>query len=233
MCLVICTSERWRVRVLDVHHNFDKAVRYCPLSCSVKPVPALKWAAGGPHHPCPHLPPPTLQALCLEGMGVFAFGQRPLVWSSPSPDASPSGSGFYWILRSPAEEPGRGQADLLSAPRHHLSTRHCTCREEKKIWLFIRFFFSYTHLILWRTVLITTFSLYLSSSSSSPSREPSFLQWGEHRLDVEVLRVWKVKMNFSFLQRCWQHILAKQKLNGGVLTSQKETHDVRDSVVMQ
>lgn len=166
------------MHVLDVHHNFDKAVRYCPLSCSVKPVPALKWAAGGPHRPCPHLPPPTLQALCLEGMGVFAFGQRPLVWSSPSPDAFPSGSGLYWILRSPAEEPGRGQADLLSAPRHHLSTRCCTCREKKKIGIFDFFqkLRSFNSVILWRTVLITTFSLHLSSSSASPSREPSFLQ---------------------------------------------------------
>lgn len=120
--LAICTSEWWMVHVLNVHHNLDRVVWYCPVSCSVKPVPILKWAAGGLHPPWLDLPP----------MGVFAFGQRPLAWSNPSPDAFPSGSGLYWILQSPAAEPGRGQADLLSAPRLHLSTRHCTCRQKKK-----------------------------------------------------------------------------------------------------
>lgn len=131
--LAICTSERWRVHVLDVHHNLDRAVRYYPISCSVMPAPDLKWAAGGPHPPCPHSPPPTPQALCLEGMGVFAFGQRPLVWSSPSPDVFPSRLDLCWLLRWPAAGPGRGQADPLSALRHHLSTRHCTCKEKEKI----------------------------------------------------------------------------------------------------
>ncbi len=127
------------MHVLDAHHNLDRAVRYYPIRCSVMPAPALKRAEGGPHPPCPHSPPPTLQALCLEGMGVYVFGQRPLVWSSPSPDAFPSRLDLCWLLRRPAAGPVRGQADPLSALRHHLSTRLCTCREKENS---VQFFFS-------------------------------------------------------------------------------------------
>ncbi len=127
------------MHVLDAHHNLDRAVRYYPIRCSVMPAPALKRAEGGPHPPCPHSPPPTLQALCLEGMGVYVFGQRPLVWSSPSPDAFPSRLDLCWLLRRPAAGPVRGQADPLSALRHHLSTRLCTCREKENSVHFFSF----------------------------------------------------------------------------------------------
>lgn len=130
ICPALCMSEKWRVHVLNVHHSFDRAVRYCSLSCSVMPVQALKLAAGGPHPPYLHSHPPTVRSLCLEELGVFPFGQGPLVWSSPSPDEFLSGSGLYWVLRWPAAVLGRGQADLLLAPPHHLETIRCTCREK-------------------------------------------------------------------------------------------------------
>lgn len=117
--------------MLNAHRNFDKAVRYCSRSCSVKPVQALKLAAGGPHPPCPHSHPPTGRSLCLE-KPAFHFGRGPLAWSSPSPDKSPSGLGLYWFLRWPAAVPGRGQADQPSAPPHHLETRRYTCREKHR-----------------------------------------------------------------------------------------------------
>lgn len=69
----MCMSERWRVHVLDVHNNLDRAVRYYPIDCSVMQVPALKRAAGGAAPSLPSFSSPHTTDNVSWGDGGLCF----------------------------------------------------------------------------------------------------------------------------------------------------------------